>query len=100
MRISLALHVRTPRTVKGTPSELWKSRCHAGRVAVNSGHEDFPTLLAEALDVIAALDDDVKAAAEKLGCSPTQLVKLLQQERHALPLVNRARAERGLHPMK
>ncbi len=36
---------------------------------LSAGHDDFPTLLAEALDVLAALDADPKRAAAVLSCT-------------------------------
>jgi hypothetical protein len=53
--------------------------------------------LAEALDAIAAAEFDPKPAAQHLGCSPTQLVKLIQHEPRAMVWWNARRLERGLH---
>ena len=97
LRVRLALQIRTVISADYQPSELWRSRCRAGRVAINPEHEDFPSLLAEALDVLASRAFDVQAAATALLCTPSQLVKLLKHEPAALELVNNARAERGLN---
>ena len=78
------------------PSPLWKSRCHAGKVAVNSSHDDFPALLAEALDVVTAHQMEIKSAAEALSCTTSQLIKLLQAEPQAMLFVNRERHAQGL----
>ena len=103
LRIELALAIRRPidRDDGGpfVPSALWRSRCRGGRIVVNPEHEDFPALLAEALDVLPALDDDPRAASEALGCSATQLVKLIQEEPRALAQVNRRRRQAGRHPL-
>ena len=53
-------------------------------------------LLAEALDRVAAESFDVKTAAGQLGCSTSQLVKLLKIEPQALAVVNRGREGLGL----
>jgi len=98
LRMRLALEIRTP--AKAAPSPLWTSRLRGGRIVVNREHDDFPALLAEALDVVAALDDDIKEAAARLGCSTTQLVKLLTLEPSALGQVNTRRVNRGLHPLR
>src|SRR5690348_14810011 len=75
LRIELALAIRRPvEPDNPIPSALWQSRCRAGRVVINPGHEDFPALLAEALDVLHAREDDPRAASEVLGCTPTQLL--------------------------
>jgi hypothetical protein len=95
LRVNLALDVRRPCPADREPSPLWRSRCRGGRIGVNVSHDDFPTLLAEALDRIAAREGSVKQASEELGSTTSQLVKLLKKERRALVLVNRWRRERG-----
>ena len=99
LRLLLALEVRRP-VDPGGPTELWRSRCRGGRVAVNPAHPDYPALLAEALDVVAARGDDAKAAAADLGCSTTQLVNLLRDEPRALIAINARRAAAGEHPYR
>ena len=101
LRVNLALGTRTPPIEPAAfgplvPSALWRSRCRNGRVAVNPEHADFPALLAEALDVLAARQDDLKATAETLECTSSQLVKFLALEPRALSQVNARRAELGL----
>lgn len=100
LRLNLALEIRRSRVPEETPGPLWQSRCPGGRINVSASHEDFPALLAEALDVIAACDADAKAAAAALGCTASQLVKLLKKEPRAMILLNRWRRERGLRPLK
>jgi len=100
LRLQLALEIRRPVEPGQPPSRLWHSRCHDGRIAVSVSHEDFPALLAETLDRIAAHQGDVKAAAEALLCTPSQLVKLLKKEARSLALVNRWRREEGLGPLQ
>lgn len=97
LRIALALGLRTP---SGPTSELWRGRCRAGRIAANPTHEDYPALLAEALDALRDHDWNITAAAAARDCTATQLVKLLAGEPHALALLNQARSERGLKPLK
>ena len=84
------------REAEDVPGAAWRARCRGGRVQLSPSHADFPTLLAEALDVIAAAEADVKAAAAELGCTSSQLIKLLQKEPRALPVVNQWRQQRGL----
>lgn len=98
LRVNLALEHRGP-PPEG-PSALWRSRVRDGRLAVNPGHADFPALLAEALDVLAAHDHEVVAAGPWLGVSATQLVHLLAKEPRALQALNAARAARGLGPLR
>lgn len=100
LRVNLALHIRGDASPTRTPSGLWQSRVSGGKISVNPRHGDFPALLAEALDCIGAHAWDVKAAAEQLGCSTSQLVRFLQGEPRALAQVNRMRRERGLGALK
>ncbi|MEQ8787034.1 MAG: peptide chain release factor-like protein [Pirellulaceae bacterium] len=101
LRLRLALEVRTPLERQAiAPTALWRSRVSGGRIAVSTEHDDFPALLAEALDAVAACEMDVKAAAEALCVSSSQLIKLLKQEPKALAEVNRRRAELGAPPLK
>ncbi len=99
LRFLLALNHRLPVDPLAPPSDLWRSRLKGGRIALNPEHEDVPAILAEALDVLEGRGSDVKAAADVLGCSASQLVKLLKVEPRALAGVNRARAGRGLRPL-
>ena len=96
LRRQLALAVRVPHVPGASPSTLWQGRCREGKVSVNPDHADFPRLLAEALDHLAAVEWDAPVAADGLGCTTSQLVKLLVLEPRALALVNRERAGRGL----
>ena len=97
LRLLLALEVREPLR---EPSELWRSRCRGGRVAVNPTHRDFPALLAEALDVLDGCEHDPRAAAEHLGCSASQFIKLVKDHPPAFAAWNRRRAALGQHPLK
>jgi hypothetical protein len=94
LRVKLAL---AERTAMSEPSALWRSRAAGGRIAVSPEHADFPALLAEALDALAAADWSPAAAGEKLRVSGSQLVKLLKSEPEAVALVNARRRELGLN---
>jgi hypothetical protein len=101
LRIELALAIRRPVVdAISRPSELWRSRCRGGRIVVNPEHEDFPALLAEALDALHAHGDDPRGASESLGCSATQLIKLLKEEPRALSQLNERRRLAGRHPLR
>lgn len=91
LRVNLALQVRSARDT--APSGRF-------RVPVNAEHDDFPAALADALDAMATSDCDAKAAAKNLGCSASQLIKLLRAEPRALSWVNRQRADRQLHALR
>lgn len=129
MRLLLALEVRTPVPPGEIGSELWRSRVKAGkrarprtqsdpvlrelgvtlssdpegagngRIQCSPDHHDFPSLLAEALDVLADAGWDPKKAGARLGVSPSQLVKFIKDYPPAFTLLNRERTARGDHPL-
>ncbi len=96
----MALELRRSVDQSAKPSELWLWRCRGGRVVVNPENRDFPTMLAEALDVIQACEDDLGEAAERLLTTASQLVKLLALDYRALGAVNARRALLGWPPLK
>lgn len=83
-----------------SPSELWRSRRKEGRISVNPRHEDYPALLAEAMDVICEAGWEVRPAADRLGCTGSQLIKLLKDHPPALEKLNAERRRRGLRALK
>jgi protein subunit release factor A len=100
LRLNLALQVRSTPEPDRLPSPLWQSRCRGGRIRLSADHQNFPTLLAEALDTIAASNADLKAAAATLRATPSQLLKLLKKEPRAVALLNHWRTHHGLHPLQ
>jgi hypothetical protein len=97
MRVKLAIEARVRvHPQRHTPSPLWCSRRQGTKLPVNPAHSDYPSLLAEAMDVIHARGFDVAGAAGVLGVTMSQLVKLLRHEKHALAQVNEGRTRRGL----
>ena len=93
LRVKLAVEVRTQ--AESSLSVLWQSRTVGGKLAINVEHDDFPALLAEALDSVASVDFDLAAASQHLGVSSSQLVKFLKAEPAALAAVNRERLSQG-----
>ena len=99
LRVNLALAVRKADGPGRDRSTLWRSRTSGGRLVVSDRHDDFPALLAEALDVLEGSAMDAKAAAGRLGISATQLVNFLKVEPRALARLNAHRAGAGLRPL-
>jgi hypothetical protein len=97
LRVRLAIEFRSP--TRGDTSALWRSRVSGGRLAINPAHDDFPALLAEALDALVAADYDLPPAAAELGITATQLARFLQREPLAWANVNEGRRQRGLRPL-
>jgi hypothetical protein len=100
LRVNLALACRHPINDHISPSQLWQTRLIGERIQVNESHKDFPALLAESLDVIAACEADIKTAAESLRCSTSQLIKFLKQNPRAFQLVNQWRDAKTLHKLQ
>lgn len=100
LRVNLALEVRQTGNKSELPNVLWQSRLKSGQIEINPTHNDFPALLAEALDAIEAHDADVKAASDSLHCTTSQLIKFLKLEPRAFQLVNRHREALNLHRLK
>jgi len=97
LRVRLAIEIRS--LTKREASARWRSRVAGGRLAINPAHDDFPALLAAALDAVGAADYDVQAAASELGITATQLARFLQREPLAWVSVNEGRRQRGLRPL-
>ena len=99
LRLNLSVEVRYPVDPAEPASDLWKSRLRDGRIVVSAAHKDFPAILAEALDMLAAAGMDPAAAAAAMGCSVSQFIKLLKDEPRALSWLNAHRKRAGLRPM-
>ena len=97
LRVKLAVGVRAD---WAESSGLWRQRSRGGRVAVNVKHTDYPAVLAESLDALAATEWDVGDTAYRLGVTATQLVKLWRTEPAALGLVNDQRAALGMRALR
>lgn len=104
LRLALATQVRLVPLARDAfgdvTSDLWRSRLQSGRIACSPDHVDFPSLLAEAMDVIAVSGHDPKKAALRLSCSASQLIKFVKDHPPAFEHWNKSRDELGLHPLK
>ena len=99
LRMTLAVSHRTPVDMAG-PSPLWRSRVRAGRLVIAADHDDYPSLVAEAMDHLQAVGFELTPAAVTLLVSPSQLAKLFAKEPAALVALNRLRSEAGLKALK
>jgi hypothetical protein len=107
LRLRLALDHRNPPRDEDfgppetyRPSALWLGRLHGDRIRVNPDHADFPALLAEVLDRLAADADDLQRSAAAFRVSRSQLLKFLASEHAALGALNDRRRARGEHPLR
>lgn len=94
LRVKLALGLRAD--PEECPSPEWQSRVSGSRIAVSASHDDFPALLAEVLDTLAATDFELPPQAVRFGVTTSQLTKFLKHEPEAWLLVNRGRQSFGL----
>ena len=93
LRIRLAIQCRTPAE---TPTGLWLDRCVSGRLMISPRHPDYPAILAELMNQLAAHHWNDAKAADVLGCTRSSLMRVLRREPEALAMVNRQRTELGL----
>ena len=100
IRLLLAIRLRAVESSEVIPSELWNSRCRNQRISCNETHNDYPSMLAEALDAVDAKEYDVRRAAAALGCSTTQLVRFIAKNSEAWTSVNAERVSRGLNRLQ
>ena len=98
LRMQLACQVRT--LPPESPSPLWQQRSRGGRVEVSTDHVDFAAILAEALDCLFACEVEIPPAAQRLGVSNSQLLKLIRRVPRAFTLMNDERDRRKMHRLK
>jgi hypothetical protein len=98
LRVNLALAIRW--AAPDAPSDLWRHRCQSGAIRVNPAHRDYPALLAEAIDRMAACHYDHRSAAATAAVTPSQLIKFLKSEPRAMEQINAERQTRGLHRLR
>lgn len=93
LRLNLALDYRSPLkdedfAIPYQPGPWWTSRLRGQKIRINPEHRDFPSALAEVLDLLAFHQDDLPKTAEWLGVSTSQLIKFLATEPRALGSLN------------
>lgn len=98
LRLKLALEHREP--AAADVSEAWRRRVRGRQLVVSATHDDFPTLVAEALDRLQEAEWHVPAAAARLGVSTTQLIGLFRKYPAAWAAVNSHRTAVGLPSLR
>ena len=98
-RLRLLLAVGHRERPAAGPSDLWRSRVRSGRISISVDHDDFPAVVAEALDTLAAANFSLRDAAARLGVSGSQLTRLLRRDAAAWTQLNRLRVQAGLGPL-
>lgn len=98
LRLTLAIEHRMP--ASPGPSDRWTSRLRGQQVIVAVGHDDFPAMIAEALDQLHAHHLDMPRAAAVLSVTTSQLLKLFKRCPSAWASLNRLRAAAGLSRLR
>jgi hypothetical protein len=98
LRLRLALEHRLPPSPGGA-SSLWRSRVRGNSLAIAADHDDYPALVAEALDRLCAADLAMAPVARESGITSSQLARLFAKNAAAWTLLNRLRAARGMPPL-
>ena len=99
LRLKLAVEHRTPAKPEG-PSDLWRSRTRGRKLVISVSHDDFPALLAEALDHLQEAQWQISPTAQKLGVTTSQVIGLFKKAPAAWAAVNTYRLAVGLPALK
>lgn len=100
LRIRLATSVPLKIAPGESPSELWRKRCQNQKIVCNPEHEEAPALLAELWGILSSEDFDLAAAAQRLDCTSSQIVKFVGQISEARERIQEERRNRSLVPLK
>ncbi|NOG55623.1 MAG: peptide chain release factor-like protein [Planctomycetes bacterium] len=108
-RLRLLLALRHRRTAEFTnldtatyrvPEEI-ATRIRKGRLAVNTEHTDYPSVIAELMDLIIVwAQGNVPDVAGLIGTSASQIIKLMRGVPEGLKAINDLRRERGEHALR
>jgi hypothetical protein len=98
LRLKLALEHREPASVQ--ISKSWQARIRSQKLQISASHDDYPTLVAEALDQLQSVGWQMAPAANTLGITTSQLVKLFQKSPAAWTAINKLRTGAGLTTLK
>jgi hypothetical protein len=99
LRLKLAVEHRGPTDSNG-PSQIWRSRTRGRQLVISPSHDDYPALVAEALDQLNVHGFEMPKAAELLGVTATQLLKLFKKHPAAWTALNTLRVRAGLAALK
>lgn len=98
LRLRLALEHRAPPSPG--PSERWCSRRRGQQLTVSARHDDYPAVVAEALDQLVAHGLDMQRVSEILGVTATQLLNVFRRSSQAWTALAHLRSNAGLPPLR
>lgn len=102
LRLTLATEHRVGVPSGDIRSELWRSRVRDRKIACSPRHRDFPSMLAEAMDILnaCAWEPGRGGASSRLECTASQLIRLIANHPRALERVNDERKRLGKRPLR
>jgi hypothetical protein len=102
MREAIALHVRRSLDISNFQPSSILSSCivRGGQLRINARNEQFPIVVAEVLDVMAACGMRVGEAAKLLGLSTSQLVAFIERNPKLWDQVNQMRTAAGVKTLR
>jgi len=101
LRCQMAIELRSPvAELDATCQQLWQRRVRNGRIVLSSAHDDFPCMLAIAMDRLARERWHPAPAATALQVTTSQLIKLIRNHPAAFQYVNQQRADCDLPPLQ
>lgn len=83
LRERIAIEARAPFDATKPAPEFEAQRGPRGALSVNSRNPAYPIVLATAMDALAGADGSYAQAAQALGITTSQLLKLLKSDREA-----------------
>lgn len=94
------LRIRLALVVRGSGRLAWMTECvRGGRIMIGVNALLFPAVIATACDFLQQHNGDLAATADALGCSSSQLAKLLRADKEVLQAANTLRAACGKGPI-
>jgi hypothetical protein len=98
LRLALAIGHRSPAADQASP--IWAARIRQGRLVIAAAHDDYPALVAEALDQLAAAGWELTEASARLQVTRSQLLRLLRMQAAVWTCLSRHRTAAGLRALK
>jgi hypothetical protein len=102
LRCALAVEWRdlsAPKALENAmPSEVWMAYARGGRLKIAPTNPLYPSVLAEAMERLVAMDWNLGSVAEAMRISATQLIQLLGDYPAALQALNAQLVAQGRSP--
>jgi hypothetical protein len=102
LRRLIAMQIRTAVDLEGyEPGEVLRGCISRdAKLSVGQRDERYPHVIAEIMDVLAASELRLSEAAEKIGVSTANLVKLIEKDAKWWDRINELRRDAGMKPLR